>query len=116
MTNLTSIDELLKEIKDELTPPEDKQNTKMVSTIFACNSSGKTRLSKLISEKHKGEVLYYNAYTEDLFSWDNNINNPVLKIIKNDAWIFETIQNQQLENQIVENFQKFTGFKYFTKF
>lgn len=48
--------------------------------LFAYNGTGKTRLSydfahygrKIDSPQH---TLYYNAYTEDLFTWDNDIEN-----------------------------------------
>ncbi len=59
-----------------------RDTDKKVQLIYAFNGVGKTRLSrafkKLISpkstddesEEHKIKVLYYNAFTEDLFYWD----------------------------------------------
>jgi wobble nucleotide-excising tRNase len=45
--------------------------------LYAYNGTGKTRLSMAFKELGKtGEerdTLYYNAYTEDLFSWDNDL-------------------------------------------
>jgi len=56
--------------------------------IYALNSTGKTRLSvaykdltklsKDGNQKHAG--VYYNAYSEDLFVWDNDEEHLNLKV------------------------------------
>ena len=48
--------------------------------VFAYNGTGKTRLSYDFAHYGRAEgspqhTLYYNAYTEDLFIWDNDIEN-----------------------------------------
>lgn len=48
--------------------------------VFAYNGTGKTRLSYDFAHHERGEdspqhTLYYNAYTEDLFTWDNDLEN-----------------------------------------
>jgi len=48
--------------------------------VFAYNGTGKTRLSYDFAhyERRDGSpkhTLYYNAYTEDLFTWDNDLEN-----------------------------------------
>ena len=48
--------------------------------LFAYNGTGKTRLSYDFAHYDRGEdapqhTLYYNAYTEDLFTWDNDLEN-----------------------------------------
>ena len=48
--------------------------------IFAYNGTGKTRLSRnfahfVRTEESPKHTLYYNAYTEDLFTWDNDLEN-----------------------------------------
>lgn len=64
-----------------------KNREKKVQLIYAFNGTGKTQLSRafkeLVSPKHEEEeaqdgdtdvkVLYYNAFTEDLFYWDNDL-------------------------------------------
>ena len=112
MNSFASIDEALPYIKREL-DAGDVANKKVL-VLYACNASGKTRLSKLFNEQHKGgnpyseQVLYYNAFTEDLFSWDNN--DYALQVDSNSR-IFKTIEDEGLENRIIDNFQKFTGSK-----
>lgn len=48
--------------------------------IFAYNGTGKTRLSRDFAHYNRKEgdpkhTLYYNAYTEDIFTWDNDLEN-----------------------------------------
>lgn len=93
---------------DTPNPDPKKVDCTKVSILYACNASGKTRLSKLFAEQYDEKVIYYNAFTEDLFNWDNE--NYILRI-DNRAWIFRFIQEQDLDGRIIENFQKFTGSK-----
>lgn len=68
----------LEEIAAQLRDPKKK-----VQLIYAFNGTGKTRLSRamkdLIAPKVDGDatpartkILYYSAFTEDLFYWDND--------------------------------------------
>ncbi len=69
-----------------------KDSNKKVQLIYAFNGTGKTRLSRefkqLIAPKanddegdgkaetpelSRNKILYYNAFTEDLFYWDNDL-------------------------------------------
>lgn len=104
---------------------------KKVQLIYAFNGTGKTRLSrefkKLIAPKEAGTkelaeagavMLYYNAFTEDLFYWDNDLNtdlNRKLKIQQNNftKWILE---NQGQENNIITHFQRYTNDKLTPRF
>src|SRR5690625_7718649 len=57
--------------------------------LFAFNGTGKTRLSMAFKELGKqgdGEeetrdTLYFNAFTEDLFYWDNDLENDAKREI-----------------------------------
>jgi len=109
----------LNEIAQEL-----KNSSKKVQLIFAFNGTGKTRLSmefkKLLSddEQSKNKMIYYNAYTEDLFSWDNDLENnlePKLNIQPNGFtdWI---LKDQGKEREIINKFQKYTSDKLSPKF
>ena len=108
MQSFTSIDKVLVSIKGELDAPLKKDTTQKVSILYACNASGKTRLSKSFDDKYEGQVLSYNAFMEDLFSWNND--DYVLNF-NADIWIFQCIQDQGLDRQIVDNFKEFTGSK-----
>lgn len=112
-----------------------KSNDKKVQLIYAFNGVGKTRLSKefkaLIApstdseeevgveeEISKRKILYYSAFTEDLFYWDNDLENdiePKLKIHRNDftKWVLET---QGQEDYIIRDFKNYTSEKLEPKF
>ena len=56
-----------------------------VHLLYAFNSVGKTRLSVAYKNATKGEDgthtgIYYNAYSEDLFVWNNDIENGEVNI------------------------------------
>ena len=57
-----------------------KEKQEKVILIYAFNSTGKTRLSVAYKDETKNEDgqhsgIYYNAFSEDLFVWDNDIDN-----------------------------------------
>ncbi|MDD3211147.1 hypothetical protein [Bacteroides graminisolvens] len=109
-----------------------KDANKKVQLIYAFNGVGKTRLSgefkKLIDpkkaieepqEESYGKVLYYNAFTEDLFYWDNgdldDNSNKRLKIRPNKFtnWI---LQDQGQDHNIITHFQRYTSDKLTPRF
>ena len=114
-----------KELKD--LAKQLKDSNKKVQLIYAFNGSGKTRLSRAFkdllaadiesdevdgpSELSKKNVLYYNAFTEDLFYWDNDLLNDetrVLKIHPNafTDWVFK---EQGQDRNVVSHFQRYTN-------
>ena len=60
--------------------------------LYAYNGTGKTRLStafkdlgKKISEDGETtqrDTLYFNAFTQDLFNWDNDLENDRERVLK----------------------------------
>ena len=101
-----------------------KDANKKVQLIYAFNGSGKTRLSRefkeLVSPKtddgEEGEtrekILYYNAYTEDLFYWNNDLKGdgePKLKIQPNS--FTDWILRERGDTDIVKNFQRYANNK-----
>lgn len=114
----------LTEVAQEL-----KDSNKKVQLIYAFNGTGKTRLSRefkqLISPKNSSDeetqsselankkILYYSAFTEDLFYWDNDLESdtePKLKIQPNSftKWVF---QEQGQDQNTITNFQRYTDEK-----
>lgn len=110
---------------------------KKVQLIYAFNGTGKTRLSRefkqLIvpknnddekdyeidqSESSRNKILYYNAFTEDLFYWDNDLESdsePKLKIQPNSFtdWI---LKDQGQDRNIITNFQHYASDKLTPRF
>lgn len=101
---------------------------KKVQLIYAFNGTGKTRLSRafkaLIAPKTEGEeaqasdlaakkILYYSAFTEDLFYWDNDLGldaEPKLKIQPN-AFTKWVLEEQGQDQSITTTFQNYTSEK-----
>ena len=107
---------------------EKLKDSKKVQLIYAFNGVGKTRLSrefKLLvapkvieeeseeSEKSGIKVMYYNAFTEDLFYWDNDLGRdaePKLKIQPN-AFTTWVLEEQGQDQSITTTFQRYTSDK-----
>ncbi|MBI9091320.1 MAG: AAA family ATPase [Desulfobacterium sp.] len=95
-----------------------------VQLIYAFNGIGKTRLSRefkeLIAPKSenggdaddsRAKILYYNAFTEDLFYWDNDLEwdaDRKLKIQPNSytEWV---LQEQGHDQNVITHFQHYTS-------
>tara|TARA_R110001599_G_scaffold210763_1_gene408098 strand:+ start:1687 stop:2859 length:1173 start_codon:yes stop_codon:yes gene_type:complete len=113
-----------------------KDVDKKVQLIYAFNGSGKTRLSREfkellesditqedgngedVSELSSKHILYYSAFTEDLFYWDNDLNGDEhrkLKIHPNSftKWVLE---DQGEDQNIITNFQQYADAKLTPKF
>lgn len=100
---------------------------KKVQLIYAFNGTGKTRLSgefkELISPKDgdgdaREKILYYNAFTEDLFIWDNDLAGDASRILKIQPnsfteWI---LKDQGQDQNIVANFQHYADKKLTPRF
>lgn len=107
-----------------------KETNKKVQLIYAFNGTGKTRLSReftqlitsqplehghvVAGEAIGHKILYYNAYTEDLFVWDNDAE-PKLKIQPNTFtdWI---LSDQGQDQQVISYFQHFSNGKLTPRF
>lgn len=105
---------------------------KKIQLIYAFNGTGKTRLSRefrlMVAPKNidteEGQeasgvkIIYYNAFTEDLFYWDNDLEfdaNRKLKIQSNSFtdWV---LKEQGQDRNIIDNFQHYTDKKLTPKF
>lgn len=105
MADFTSIEEVLKKIKTKLDSDSSKVQAYL---IFACNTSGKTRLSKMFADKYEEQVLCYNAFLEDYFNWDNE---KVALNLNPNSWIAQLIKDEGLEGRVSDNFKKLTNSK-----
>lgn len=123
---LIEIAKNIKDAKGKTKKKEEKEYGIKAHLIYAFNGTGKTRLSKefqklicgnstsaddIDEECVKRNFLYYSAYTEDLFYWDNDLENneePKLKIQNNDFtnWI---LKEQGKGNVIIQNFQHYVN-------
>lgn len=99
---------------------------KKVQLIYAFNGVGKTRLSRAlknevspkpkddeVAELSRNKILYYNALTEDLFTWDNDLENDEEHRleIKPNSFIDWILGPRGQDQNIIANFQRYTDEK-----
>lgn len=79
MEKFNNLRQLAQELKNRLMK-------KKIILLYAYNGVGKTRLS--VEFKNLGKIeglsdtLYFNAFTEDLFSWDNDLDRDSDRVLK----------------------------------
>lgn len=92
--------------------------------IFAYNGTGKTRLSMAFKEQGKqrndeGETiardtLYFNAFTEDLFFWDNDLENDRERLLRmnTDSRFFSGLAELEMESRIRRFLDRYADFQF----
>lgn len=86
--------------------------------LFAYNGTGKTRLSMEFKQqsKKKGQqdTLYFNAFTEDLFFWDNDLENDAKRLLclNRDSRFFEGLHELEMESRIAPLLARYTDFDF----
>lgn len=105
--------------------------------LFAYNGTGKTRLSMAFKDAgkktrkrpfsvgdHVGQALtiiesirdtlYFNAYTEDLFSWDNDLENDSQRVLRinKDSYFFDGFRELALEEKIFPYLARYADFDF----
>ncbi len=99
----------------------DDLNNHYFVLLYAYNGTGKTRLSmefKNISKKRKknpvADTLYYNAFTEDLFHWNNDLENDTQRhlIINRNSRFFEGFRELALEEKIFNFLERYADFDF----
>lgn len=98
-TAFANLDPLAAHLRGEL------ENKKFI-LLYAYNGTGKTRLSMAFKDIGKQgdarDTLYFNAFTEDLFYWDNDLSNDrerVLKINKKSRF-FDGLDELEMDTRI----------------
>lgn len=108
-----SLTEIAKALKDA---------NKKVQLIYAFNGTGKTRLSlefkkffapKNVDEENEEEsgikFMYYNAFTEDLFYWENDLGKLLIRPNNFTNLVFEFLRDQGQDGNIASNFQHYAS-------
>lgn len=92
--------------------------------LFAYNGTGKTRLSgefKSLGQQLNEETgektadtLYYNAFTEDLFYWDNDLDNDTERVLKfnKSSRFFNGLKDLDMDNRIRPLLQRYADFDF----
>jgi hypothetical protein len=116
--NFATLSELAKHFRKDLTG--DHRREKDLVLFFAHNRTGKTRLSmefKQIGKVYDDEgnlvdrdTLYFNAFTEDLFSWNNDLENDTQRELKlnSKSVFFDGLKELELDVKIAAFLNNYT--------
>lgn len=107
MEQFNNLRQLAQELKNRLMK-------KKIILLYAYNGVGKTRLS--VEFKNLGKIegqsdtLYFNAFTEDLFSWDNDLDRDSERVLKMNLYstFFSGAKEYALEDKIRRFWSRFS--------
>jgi type I restriction-modification system DNA methylase subunit len=94
------------------------QEPKKFILLYAYNGTGKTRLSMAFKDIGKKggapDTLYFNAFTEDLFFWDNDLEEDKERVLKlnSTSSFFSGLKELELENRIRPFLNRYTDFDF----
>jgi hypothetical protein len=117
ITNFNTLAEVATHFRKDLTG--DNRPEKRLILFFAHNGTGKTRLSMEFKEMGKTinpprDTLYFNAFTEDLFVWNNDIINDTERVLtfNKDSAFFDGLQELEMETKIGSLFQNYVNLSF----
>ncbi|HAV26396.1 MAG TPA: anticodon nuclease [Bacteroidetes bacterium] len=116
-TNFNNLAEVATHFRKDLTG--DNRKEKDLILFFAHNGTGKTRLSMEFKEMGKianppRDTLYFNAFTEDLFIWNNDLENDTERSLtfNRDSAFFNGLQELEMETKIGTLFQNYVNLSF----
>ena len=122
ITNFANLAEVAGHFRKDLTG--NHRPMKDLVLFFAHNGVGKTRLSMEFKQAGKvfdadgnvisRDTLYFNAFTEDLFSWNNDLENDTNRTLKlnGDSAFFEGLHQLDLDVKIEPFFNNYADLKF----
>ena len=108
--------------EDQTTEQSTPEPLPRIQLIFAFNGVGKTLLSEAFkkavtpeeeidkeTEEPQIKVIYYNAFTEDLFHWDNDLEGDTYRklLIQDNNFIKKCVVEQGNEKDIIKHFHRY---------
>lgn len=99
---------------------EELENKRFI-LLYAYNGVGKTRLStefknlgKDTEDAGKRDTLYFNAFTEDLFTWDNDLEGDSERTLKinADSKFFAGLKELEMDNRIRPLLNRYADFDF----
>lgn len=96
-----------------------RDNPKKVRLLFAHNGTGKTRLSRSFKEAGQNgdssDTLYFNAFTEDLFHWDNDLEHDTTRVLElKESKFFKVLEGEgfDMQNRVREFLNRYANFDF----
>lgn len=142
LTTYANLDEVAMQIRNVFAngiPQKGGKPNRLINYVllFAYNGTGKTRLSMafkdigkettqrpmtvddtvdqpLTIEETTSDTLYFNAFTEDLFSWDNDLEHDQQRTLtmNSTSKFFDGLQELEMENRIRPLLQRYVDFEF----
>lgn len=122
ITKFSNLTEIAQHFRKDLIG--DHRPMKDLVLLFAHNASGKTRLSMEFKQIGKTfdadgnvtsrDTLYFNAFTEDLFSWNNDLENDTERELKlnSDSAFFDGLRELNLNSKIESFLNNYVDLKF----
>ena len=125
-----SLQKLVIRLRDDLNQREtvsQKTHVKLPPTIillYAYNRTGKTRLSREFKDAGKrknkknpegnADTLYFNAYTEELFTWENDLEGDIDRHIRlnEKSRFFDALKDLALNETIAVYLSRYADFEF----
>ena len=116
-TTFTNLNALAAHLREEL------ENKKFI-LLYAYNGTGKTRLSMAFEDMGKSvnadgeteqrDTLYFNAFTEDLFTWDNDLDRDSVRKLKlnTNSSFFAGLESMEMDNRIRALLDRYADFEF----
>jgi hypothetical protein len=114
-TPFADLNALAAHLRQEL---QKEQDPKKFILLYAYNGIGKTRLSMVFKDigKHGGaaDTLYFNAYTEDLFSWHNDLDGDSERylVLHPSSNFFAGLEALEMDTRIRPLLQRYADFDF----
>ena len=88
--------------------------SKKAILLYAYNGTGKTRLSMAFKDTGNHDTLYFNAFTEDLFHWNNDLvgDEDRRLLLNRDSRFFQGLFELEMDNRIRPLLQRYTDFDF----
>lgn len=117
ISNFKNLRTLVKRLRDDLNNPT--KLTQLV-LVYAYNRTGKTRLSMEFKNEGKrknggnSDTLYFNAYTEDLFIWENDLDGDSFRHLQlnPDSKFFNGLKDLALDETIAGYLSRYAEFDF----
>jgi len=127
-----SLRTLVIRLRDDLSQRETESQKKVVKQpatillLYAYNRTGKTRLSMAFKDyskrktktkknpEGKADTLYFNAFTEDLFVWENDLDGDTYRFLKlnPDSKFFNALKDLALDVTIAGYLSRYADFEF----
>lgn len=113
----TSLRRVVQRLRDDLNNPT--KPTQLI-LVYAYNRTGKTRLSMEFKDVGKkknvesSDTLYFNAYTEDLFTWENDLDGDASRYLQlnPDSNFFNGLKDLSLDETIAGYLNRYADFDF----